>query len=208
MSDNMVENVVIIMCKAPIEGKVKTRLMTTYTAQQAMQLHQAMATTVIQRAKRLFKHVWLAVDDIQHPFFKPFDLPLYAQGVGDLGERMSGLMLKAIQKGHENILFLGTDSPHMLDSRLIEAFEALNNHDVVFGAVEDGGYDCIGMKGSHPELFLAIDWGTEIVLKQSLSIAEQHHLHCCVLEESFDVDTPDMLQRAQKMGWKVSLSFA
>ena len=125
MSDNMVKNIVIIMCKAPIEGKVKTRLMTAYTAKQAMQLHQAMAMTVIERAKRLFEHVWLAVDDVQHPFFKPFDLPLHAQGIGDLGERMSRLMLQAIQQGHENILFLGTDSPHMPDLRLMEAFEAL-----------------------------------------------------------------------------------
>jgi len=208
MSDNMVKNIVIIMCKAPIEGKVKTRLMTVYSAKQAMQLHQAMATTVIERAKRLFEHVWLAVDDVQHPFFKPFDLPLHAQGIGDLGERMSRLMLQAIQQGHENILFLGTDSPHMPDLRLMEAFEALKNHDVVFGAVEDGGYDCIGMKGAHSELFLAIDWGTESVLKQSLRIAKQHHLQYCILEESFDVDTPDMLQRAQQMGWNFTFPIA
>lgn len=193
----------IIMCKAPVEGKVKTRLMAKYTAAQAMAWHQAMATTVIERAKRLFQHVWLAVDDTAHPFFKTFGLPLYAQGEGDLGERMAHLLKQASQHGYKKILFLGTDSPHMPDKRLLQVTSALNEYDVVLGAVEDGGYDLIAMNGAYPVLFSDIAWSSEHVLKQTLAIIQKQQLNCLVLEESFDVDTPEMLERAKHAGWHV-----
>ena len=204
MSDS--STLVIIMCKAPIEGKVKTRLMSKYTALEAMQWHQAMANTVIERAKGLFQDVWLAVDDIEHSFFSTFELPVYAQGEGGLGERMAHIMLQASKFGFQKLLFLGTDSPHMNDERLIHASLALNDYDVVFGAVEDGGYDLIAMNHAYPALFSGVSWSSEHVLTQSLAIAEQHNLHCLVLEESFDVDTPEMLDKAQNLGWMIQSS--
>lgn len=190
----------MVMCKAPVEGQVKTRLMTKYSAKEAMQWHQSMARTVIERAQRLFTKVVIAVDDMTHPFFTSFELPLLAQGEGELGERMSQVMLKSCGK-NEAIIFLGTDSPHMPDERLIQAREALQRYDVVLGAVEDGGYDLIAMRQPYPEMLQGIDWGTDQVLQQSVNIAERCGLSCHVLDVSFDVDTPDMLVRAIQMGW-------
>jgi hypothetical protein len=193
------------MCKAPVEGKVKTRLMAKYTAVEAMLWHQAMATTVIERAKRLFQDVWLAVDDTMHPFFEVFELPLYSQGKGDLGMRMTHLLEQASQHGFKKILFLGTDSPHMPDKRLQDAALALDDYDVVLGAVEDGGYDLIAMNGAYPMLFSDITWSSVHVLKQTLAMIQKQNLNCLVLEESFDVDTPEMLDRAKHAGWHVSI---
>jgi len=193
----------IVMCKAPVEGKVKTRLMIEYSAQEAMQWHQAMATTVIQRAQRLFPNMVLAVDDESHPFFTRFDAPLCLQGKGGLGERMIRVMQQVCQQG-DAVMFLGTDSPHMLDQRLKQAVQALQTHDVVWGAVEDGGYDLIAMRQPYPELFKGMDWGTEKVLAQSIKKASALGLSYHLLDVSFDVDTPDMLKRAIKMGWKVT----
>jgi len=189
------------MCKAPVAGKVKTRLMTQYTALEAMRWHQVMATTVIERAKRLFQDVWLASDDVEHSFFKAFKLPIYAQGAGDLGKRMKHLLGQASQNGFKKVLFLGTDSPHMIDQRLLHASASLNDFDIVLGAVEDGGYDLIAMNGVYSKLFSDITWGSEYVLQQSLLIAQQQGLRYLVLEESFDIDTPEMLDKAKASGW-------
>ena len=196
----------IIMCKAPVEGRVKTRLMSKYTAQQATALHCAMAKTVIERATRIFKHVCLAVDDINHPFFKSFDLPIYAQGEGDLGERMVFLMERLEKKNEHALLFLGTDSPHMSDKRLCDTAALLQKgYQVVLGAVEDGGYDIIAMKQPYPKLFKGIAWSSDLVLKQTLALIEQAHLKAYVLDTSFDVDTPEMLAKAVDAGWNVTL---
>jgi rSAM/selenodomain-associated transferase 1 len=187
---------VIIMCKAPVAGRVKTRLTPPYSADEAADIYRAMAETVIERTSNIFSNVRIASDDILHPFFEGFNLPLVAQGEGDLGDRMSRLMQQAFNDGADSVLFLGTDSPHMPDSRLVEAVDRLNDHDVVVGPVEDGGYDLIAMNRPCPKLFENISWSTEHVLQQTIQKAEAASISLTLLDISYDLDTPESLQRA------------
>jgi len=191
---------VIIMCKAPVAGAVKTRLMSHYSAEQAAALHRAMATTVIERAKRLFDDVVIAADDCGHPFFSPFSLPLLAQGEGDLGERMQRQMQLAFADGASAIMVLGTDSPHMPDSRLLKAAEQLQYHDVIVGPVEDGGYDLIAMSETF-SVFDAVAWSSAQVLEQTKLNIEQLALTSWQLDMAFDVDFPADIERAKQAGW-------
>ena len=190
---------VVVMCKAPVEGKVKTRLMTHYSAAEAKAWHEAMATTVVARAQRVFSDVYVAVDDVTHPFFAAWDVPLLPQGAGDLGERMVRVMRGL---GEGSLMFLGTDSPHMQEQRLREAERSVQEVDVVLGAVEDGGYDLIAMRTPDAAMFSDIDWGSARVLQQSVARAASLGLSYRVLDASFDVDTPDMLARAWAEGWQ------
>jgi rSAM/selenodomain-associated transferase 1 len=203
-----------IMCKAPVAGSVKTRLLShkvngearegalgQYSADEAAALYASMAETVIHRASRLFDHVCIAADDPAHPFFSAFDLPLCSQGDGDLGQRMSRLMLQGFADGADAVMFLGTDSPHMPDSRLLQAATALQNHDVVIGPVEDGGYDLIAMTA--PEnVFNNITWSSGEVLEQTLSHIQRLELSCLQLDSSFDIDYPEDIERAAQAGWQ------
>jgi rSAM/selenodomain-associated transferase 1 len=229
-----------IMCKAPVAGSVKTRLLShkvngearegalgykvnppgdillfhnspdgearegalgQYSPEQAAGLYASMAETVIHRASRLFDHVCIAADDLTHPFFSAFDLPLCSQGDGDLGQRMSRLMLQGFADGADAVMFLGTDSPHMPDSRLLQAMAALQNHDVVIGPVEDGGYDLIAMTA--PEnVFNNITWSSDQVLEETLSHIQRLGLSCLQLDIGFDIDYPEDLERAAKAGWQ------
>jgi len=203
-----------IMCKAPVAGCVKTRLFSHkvngearegalghYSAEQAAQLHAAMAETVIHRAARLFDDICIAADDPAHPFFSGFDLPLCAQGDGDLGQRMTRLMRRGFAAGADAVMFLGTDSPHMPDSRLLQAAKALQTHDVVIGPVEDGGYDLIAMTAPQ-NIFDAITWSSEKVLEQTLSHIRRLGLSCLQLDTGFDIDHPEDLERAAQAGWQ------
>lgn len=190
----------VIMCKAPVAGCVKTRLMPEYSPRQAAGIHQAMAATVIHRAMRLFDDVVIAADQPEHPFFSHFDCPVRPQGEGDLGERMARQMLAAFHDDVESVLLLGTDSPHMPDERLRLAVEKLSMVDVVLGPVEDGGYDLIAMKQPWP-LFKAIQWSTSRVLRQSLDQIRKLGLSVSLLESGFDVDRAVDLKRAVANGW-------
>jgi rSAM/selenodomain-associated transferase 1 len=187
---------VIIMCKAPVAGRVKTRFTPVFTPEDAARLHRSMAEAVICNTSALFSDTWIASDDISDPFFGQFKLKLIDQGEGDLGDRMSRLMRMAFRDGADSLLFLGTDSPHMPDSRLQSAAEFLGRNDVVIGPVEDGGYDLIAMNRPHPELFSRIRWSSEHVLQETLQHVEQLHLKLKLLDISYDLDTPESLQRA------------
>ncbi|MBN4077249.1 TIGR04282 family arsenosugar biosynthesis glycosyltransferase, partial [Mariprofundus ferrooxydans] len=191
---------IIIMCKAPVAGKVKTRLMTHYSAEQAAALHMAMATTVIERAKRLFDDVVIAVDDCTHPFFTPFALPLLPQGEGDLGQRMHRQVQQAFSDDIDAVMLLGTDSPHMPDARLLVAAAQVNHHDVIIGPVEDGGYDLIAMSQALA-LFDHVVWSSKDVLKQTLANVDALGLSNKQLDIAFDVDFPADIERAKQAGW-------
>jgi len=191
---------IIIMCKAPVAGRVKTRLMSRYSADETVALHKAMAMTVIKRAMRLFDDVVIAADDMAHPFFAGFGLNITAQGAGDLGERMDRQLAMAFADGATAVILLGTDSPHMPDARLIAAADALKHVDVVLGPVEDGGYDLVGMNRLL-SVFDGVSWSSGQVLEQTLTNIHQQGLAAQQLDTSFDVDFPDDVDRARKAGW-------
>jgi len=192
---------VIIMCKAPVAGRVKTRLMSRYSAAEAALLHRAMAQTVIDRAARLFADVVVAADDITHPFFAGFALPCCAQGEGDLGERMQRQVDHGFATGAKAVLLLGTDSPQMADARLLQAASAVKRADVVLGPVEDGGYDLVAMRSAEP-IFTNVIWSSGKVLVQTMANIGQLGLSVIQLETGFDVDFPEDVDRARQCGWQ------
>ena len=162
---------VIILCKAPVPGRVKTRLMPDYSPEEAARLHAAMARTVISRTSSLFTDVRVAADESGHPFFADLGLPVMAQGPGDLGERLISLGERAYAENGSPVLFLGTDCPHMPTERLMRAATLIQTHDVVLGPVEDGGYDLIGMTAPCDALFHDIPWSSSRVLVRSFPVA-------------------------------------
>jgi len=188
------------MCKAPVAGRVKTRLAPVYGYEGAAALHAAMAKQVIERALRLFPNTWIATDDISHPFFSTFGVPVLPQGEGDLGARMMRLVQRALDYGADSALLLGSDSPHMSPARLQAAQRALQSCDVVFGPVEDGGYDLLALRGCWPELFTQIDWGTSSVLSDTLTRVSELGLRYRCLSKGFDVDTSADMERVLRSG--------
>jgi len=191
---------VIVMCKAPVPGGVKTRLMSRYSAEQAAEWHDAMATTVIERAKRLFDDVVIAADDPEHDFFTGFGLPVTIQAEGDLGDRMNRQIEWAFADAVSAVVLLGTDSPHMPESRLLAAVDALKYADVVLGPVEDGGYDLVAM--NRPlSIFAGVIWSSDQVLRKTIENIQQQDLTVAQLGVGFDVDFPDDIARAKQAGW-------
>lgn len=204
---------VVVMCKAPVAGSVKTRLLGRYSADEAAELYASMATTVIERAKRLFDRVTIAADKPGHSFFSRFGLSVVAQGGGDvvaqgggdLGARMQRQVVRVLAESADAIVVIGSDSPHMEDERLLEAAALIYEYDVVIGPVDDGGYDLIAMRMPHP-LFTNVAWSTPSVLEQTTSKIKQLGLSMRLLKTGFDVDFPEDVERARSSGWKPFLS--
>lgn len=192
----------IIFCKAPVTGRVKTRLQPELTPEQAANAHAAMATCVIERALRLFPHIWIAADDPYHPFFQQFDVSVLPQGTGDLGLRMNHLAERAVAYGARGVLLLGADSPHMSVARLHCAMRLLCRYDVVLGPVEDGGYDLLAMRGHAKGLFQNIAWGTSSVLENTIKQVSELGLSYRCMSMGFDVDMPEDFARALRSGFR------
>ena len=193
--------VLMVFCKAPIAGQVKTRLMTELTADQALQVHIELSEATLKLAvqSRLCPvQLWCA-PTVVHPFFtasaQTYQIPLRLQLGDDLGERMNHAFCSALDS-YSKALIIGCDCPSLTGQDLDQALAALNQRsDIVLAPAEDGGYVLIGLDRAHPELFTDMPWGTTKVLDQTRQRIRQLNLNHRELKLQWDVDSPRDLAR-------------
>jgi rSAM/selenodomain-associated transferase 1 len=190
----------IIFTRYPEPGKTKTRLIPALGAEGAASLHRQMTEYTLSQVKELQNsniislEVRFAGGNLQlMQDWLGTDLIYQSQGEGDLGERMARSLLWAFKEGTQQAIIIGTDCPDANAKILAQAFELLQQGDLVLGPAVDGGYYLIGLQSAVPELFFNIDWGTSRVLQQTVDIAEKLNLSVMYLPSLADVDRPEDL---------------
>jgi rSAM/selenodomain-associated transferase 1 len=197
--------VLLIFCKAPIAGQVKTRLMPTLTAEQAMQVHSELSLSTLQRATEqplCAVQLWCA-PTIDHEFFisaaDKYPITRHLQHGADLGERMNHALCAAL-KHYKRAVLIGCDCPSFTTQNLAEAISALNEQTTaVFSPVEDGGYVLIGLSRPQPELFVDMPWSKPHLMSATRARCQQYGIVYQELAMQWDVDTPDDLLRYQAL---------
>lgn len=195
------DTVLMVFCKAPVPGQVKTRLTPALTAEQAADVHVQLTERALKLAtqSRLCPvQLWCA-PSIDHDFFTAsaaaYRLELKQQQGTDLGERMH-LAFESALAAYSHALLMGCDCPSLTESDLEEAIKALReDQDLVLAPAEDGGYAMIGLNRPCSELFTGMIWGTSQVLAQTRARIDQLHLRHYELSEQWDLDTVRDLDR-------------
>lgn len=180
----------IIMLKAPVAGRVKTRLGAEIGYGRAAAIFRILTKRTIAEARKGGWRTVLAVDPPSAVHgaarFWPPQVTRMAQGRGDLGARMKR-MFDAAPPGP--VAIIGADAPGLRARHLRKAFAALQGAYAVFGPAEDGGYWLIGLarKRPAPELFDGVRWSTKHALKDTLKTLPQD-FDVRMLETLRDVD--------------------
>lgn len=194
------------MAKAPIAGRVKTRLVPFLSPEEAAELSRALVLDLLE-ALSAFKEADLAIafsPQDAGPWFKetaPPGFSLFPQCGENLGERMGCIFDDFFTRGYRNIVIVGSDLPVFPLRLLEEAFGALEKSDLdlVLGPSRDGGYYLIGMKRAAPGLFRDIPWGGSQVLSATTRRASGLGLKYHLLRSWFDIDTPEDLRTLASM---------
>lgn len=188
-------SVLLIFCKAPIAGQVKTRLHPALTFEQAADAHRRLVRMTLERAFRqlLCPVVLCCSPNADHAFFRrcaaDYPLELTDQRGNDLGERMRNAFAGALTRYRQAIL-IGCDCPSLTADDLHHALKALGSgSDVVISPATDGGYVLIGVKADQPVLFSGMPWGTDRVMAETRRRASETGLSLRELEPQWDVDT-------------------
>ena len=189
------EPLIQILCKAPVLGKVKTRLIQEMGKRRALDLYLQMLERLMAESTlgTLKTELWISPDK-DHAFFEPYAFARFQQAGLDLGGRMSTALRDGLNR-HESVILVGTDLPLINRSYIEQAVSALKTHDVVLGPAEDGGYGLVGVNAKTPDMFSDIDWGTERVLSQTCARLNRDQLDFGLLPLIWDVDQPEDLQR-------------
>jgi rSAM/selenodomain-associated transferase 1 len=192
----MTADVLGVFVKAPVVGRVKTRLAADLGARQAARLYRQLGRTVIANCARPASYrtvVWFAprergvtvrswLDDLAVDAFLP-------QQGDDLGARLIAAFDEHFRAGAKRVTIIGSDCPDVADPLVRRAFAALRRADAVIGPTLDGGYYLIALKRPAPGLFRAIAWSTTDVLAMTLARARRLRLHIALLPTLRDVDT-------------------
>ena len=178
----------VIFCKWPEAGRVKTRLGRDIGMARAAALYRRMAEETVARLRgagawrcvvafdpaerEAEMRAWLGGDGLAYE----------AQREGDLGARM----LAAVEGP---TVIVGTDCPELEARRVEEAFGALAaGCEVVLGPTVDGGYYLIGLDRARGELFGDMPWSTDRVLPETRRRCREHGLRTLELELLRDID--------------------
>lgn len=184
---------VVIFLKAPIAGRVKTRLGADIGMGRASALFRVMTKRTIAETCKGGWQTVLAVDPLVAGFrhLWPPTLRRIGQGNGDLGQRMKYAM---DQIADGPVIVIGADAPDMRVRHLKAAFDALRAADAVFGPADDGGYWLVGLsrRRAAPDLFDGVRWSTKHALKDTVKSLPKY-FQVALIDQLCDVDNRDDL---------------
>lgn len=187
---------IIVFAKAPIPGKVKTRLAAALGDAGAAALHRRLVerTLAAAVAARIGPVELCCSPDAGHGFFADcaaaHGVTLTEQGEGDLGARMA----RAFDRAAPAVL-VGTDCPALAPGDFAAAAAALRDADAVFAPAEDGGYVLVALAAAAPGVFAGIDWGRSDVMRSTRARIASLGLRLRELPMLWDVDRPADLDR-------------
>jgi len=186
-------DVLAVFLKRPRPGEVKTRLIPELGAGPATALYRAMVEETLRRtapgeySRRLFFSPPGAGPEIESWLRRGERCT--AQVGSSLGERMARAFDATFEDGARRTALIGTDLPWLDRKRVLAALAALEEHDMVLGPSEDGGYYLVALREPHPELFEGIAWSTPSVYAATLEKARERGLSSFALPEERDIDT-------------------
>lgn len=184
---------IVIFAKAPMPGKVKTRLVPALGKEGAARLAERMLRETVAEAANVEQAaVELCVSpEPTHPDWQGHLPPITVsgQGAGDMGERLARAAERAIAGG-ERVLFIGTDCPAMTTARLGDACRALESHQAAIHPTFDGGYALLGLNRFDPSLFAGIAWSGAAVARDTIARIGALGWSLHVGETLRDIDEP------------------
>ena len=191
-----------MFAKAPVPGRVKTRLAEELGAIRAAEVYRQIGRRVVTQlsggAYRMVIYfdppgsepeinAWLG--DLEHERLQ--------QPAGDLGSRLTQGFRWGFAEGR-SVCVVGTDIPGLDRQPVEDAFAILSSPggpDLVVGPALDGGYYLLGLRRPAPELFRDIPWSTGDVLEATMARAKRLGLTVHSLSALADVDRPEDLPK-------------
>lgn len=188
-ADSRMAPALLVIAKAPVPGRVKTRLSPPCTPEQAAELAgAALADTLAAAAEARSAGRRVLVLDGAPGAWVPDGFDVIPQRGDGLAERLAA----AFEDADGPAFLVGMDTPQLTPALLDAGLQALEaGADAVFGSSLDGGYWAIGLRRPDPAVFRGVPMSDSWTgLAQRARLAELD-LETTILPPLLDVDTID-----------------
>jgi len=190
----------LFFVRNPERGAVKTRLGGALGEQGTRDLYRNFVLDMLSQLQggiyRLIicYHPEDALEDVKRIVGEGYHFQ--PQRGDDLGLKMEQCFTSAFSDGFNRAVVVGSDVPDLPAEFIDKSFAALEVYDSVLGPSLDGGYYLIGFQRNSflPEAFRGIEWGTDMVLRQTLDIFQDNKRTVHLLLPLRDIDTPEDLK--------------
>jgi rSAM/selenodomain-associated transferase 1 len=176
----------VVIAKAPVPGRVKTRLTPPFTPVEAAELAAAAlgdTLAAVARSRRATRRV--LVLDGEAGLWVPRDFDVLAQRGDGLAERLAA----AFGDVGGPAFLVGMDTPQVTPALLDAGLAALDRADAVLGASLDGGYWGIGLRQPDREVFRDVPMSEPTTAAVQRARLAELGLRTAVLPPLVDVDT-------------------
>lgn len=186
--------VLILLAKAPLAGRVKTRLQERIGAAEAAEFHAACVKDMLAMLRDLtgVADIELSTDQTTDAW-EDFAVARSLQAEGNLGARILHALEAALAAGRPKAAVIGSDSPTLPAAHLLSLLAL--DCDVALGPTEDGGYYAIACRKTAPGMFRGVKWSGADTLDSTVRAARLCGLSVQLGPAWFDVDEPADLDR-------------
>lgn len=185
-------NALIIFTRVPIPGQTKTRLMPFLSEKECAQLHTCFIRDAYVKAKQAGADIFVyyTPEEEKELLLQVLEEELicFPQSGEDLGERMKNAISDVLRLGYEKVLLIGTDIPQIRVETFENAFDDLEENEIVIHPTFDGGYYLIGMKKEYDSIWRVKRYGTNTVIHDTLQHMEEEGLNVAVGQKYYDID--------------------
>ncbi|MCC5810887.1 MAG: TIGR04282 family arsenosugar biosynthesis glycosyltransferase [Ectothiorhodospiraceae bacterium] len=195
---------VLVFAKAPVPGRVKTRLAAGVGDHAAAVWFRRLTSATAANVREAWTGPaeLCCAPDRAHPWLtglaRRHGMCAAVQVQGDLGRRMS----LAVQRGLQSapwVLIIGADCAPVSPRLLRQAIDALEEGtELVIGPAEDGGYVFIGCRRHVPGIFRRIPWSSGRVMRVTQQRLRRSGLGWREFHGGWDVDTLTDLRRLRR----------
>ena len=187
-----------LFAKAPVAGRVKTRMQPFLTPLQSAELAAEMLTVSMRKVAANWpgRRVLAASPDTGFPLFQElcsqYGFEMESQISGNLGERMTYCLENGLKTcGYAAIM--GCDTPHVSESVVCDFYDSMVRGENVVGPAVDGGFYFLGLNRFDRQIFDDVVWGESGVLSILRKNARDNQIELCEYSPLRDIDNRDDL---------------
>ncbi len=176
----------VVIAKAPVPGRVKTRLTPPFSPRQAAQLAEAALTDTLAAVAQVSVARRVLALDGPPGGWLPASFDVVRQRGAGLDKRIAAALGDAYARLPVPVVLIGMDTPQVTPGLLESAIRPLaaGTADAVFGPAADGGFWLLGLRQPDPRLVAGVPMSAAVtgaaqLARLAAAGLRVHQMRCC-----------------------------